>query len=169
MAKYSKAEREAAVRDLEGRLQPGDTVHTILRHTSRSGMLRIIDPVALAGPGNDVRYLGYLTAKALGWPDDGDQGVKVSGCGMDMGFELVYCLSRALWPEGFECIGDSCPANDHMNARSSHCAVCGRSLDDEDASAFSHYRGRHPVCSRNCVTTEWRHQDGGYALKQRWL
>lgn len=27
-------------------------------------------------------------------------GSKVSGCGMDMGFALVYDLGRRLWPEG---------------------------------------------------------------------
>lgn len=42
-------------------------------------------------------------------------GLTVGGCGMDMGFHLVYNLSRVLFPSGFECIGKGCPSNDHSN------------------------------------------------------
>lgn len=31
---------------------------------------------------------------------DRDGGIKVGGCGMDMGFKLVYALGYALWPNG---------------------------------------------------------------------
>jgi hypothetical protein len=30
--------------------------------------------------------------------DDG--GIKIGGCGMDMGFDLVYSLGATLWPNG---------------------------------------------------------------------
>ena len=66
-------------------------------------------------------------------------GLKVSGAGMDMGFWLVYTLSRALWPDGYACIGEGCPANDHSNGLREYTA------------------GKH------------QHSDGGYALRQRWL
>lgn len=62
-----------------------------------------------------------------------------------MGFELVYSLSRTLFPDGFDCIGEGdgygtfCPSNDHSNDRT------------RDYSP-----GRH-------------HGGGGYALRQRWL
>jgi len=36
---------------------------------------------------------------------------------MDMGFHLVYSLSRALYPDGFACVGDYCPSNDHSNGQ----------------------------------------------------
>jgi hypothetical protein len=36
-------------------------------------------------------------ARALGWRYDNHDGVTVKGCGMDMGFHLVYSLSQALY------------------------------------------------------------------------
>ena len=34
--------------------------------------------------------------------NDKDGSVIVGGCGMDMGFNIVYSLSRRLWPKGFK-------------------------------------------------------------------
>jgi hypothetical protein len=33
--------------------------------------------------------------------DSHPEGLKVSGCGMDMGFHVVYETSRAMYPKGF--------------------------------------------------------------------
>jgi hypothetical protein len=119
-------------------------------------------------------HLDYSVARVLGEPEasnrsGGPDGIKVGGCGMDMGFHLVYNLSYALWPAGFECIGPDCPANDHVNARNTHCAVCGAALEGEGSPLFSHHRGRHPVCSSECASKPWVHRDGGYALNHKWL
>jgi hypothetical protein len=47
------------------------------------------------------RSIGYLAAKAMGDTFDRDrQGIKVGGCGMDMGFHLVYNLGRTMFPKG---------------------------------------------------------------------
>ena len=81
-------------------LKPGDTVFTVLRHVSKSGMLRRIDayvfrngePVYLSGM---IEALG-VAKRATGYKD----GLVMRGCGMDMGFALVYNLGRALWPDG---------------------------------------------------------------------
>jgi hypothetical protein len=32
-----------------------------------------------------------------------------------MGFAAVYELSSMLYPNGFNCLGNRCPANDHFN------------------------------------------------------
>ena len=69
------------------------------------------------------------------------------GCGMDMGFDLVYSLSRALFPS-YQCLGrrykdengPACPSNDHVNP--------GPHRDNFGAAVV--------------------HTDG-YALSQRWL
>ncbi len=96
-------------------LSPGETVETILRHRSRSGMMRHIS--ARAG-GEDIS--GHVAA-VLDWRRADDGGVKVSGCGMDTGFHLVHTLAQVLWPDGFDCIGkgrewgSGCPSNDHSN------------------------------------------------------
>jgi len=109
-----KSEREEAIERLHSWIKPGDKLRTILRHTSRSGMSRIIDVVKFNG--EDVLSLGYNIALALDNRYDRErEGVKVGGCGMDMGFNLIYNLSYTLWPNGFDCIGENCPANDHTN------------------------------------------------------
>jgi hypothetical protein len=64
----------------------------------------------------DLLYLGYNVAEALDMRYDRErEGVKIGGCGMDMGFALVYDLSRVLFQDSFDCIGEGCPANDHRN------------------------------------------------------
>jgi hypothetical protein len=83
-------------------LKPGDTVYTVLRHVSASGMSRRIDLYTI----KDGR-MQYLSGYAAGLMDrklSDKPGIVVGGCGMDMGFHLVYCLSYSLFkdspPEG---------------------------------------------------------------------
>jgi hypothetical protein len=102
--KYTKQEIEEAKSYLLEYLKPGDTVYTILCHVSRSGMMRSINLVI---PTTDVRndetHLGiysvtHLVAKVLDYPrDKNDNGLRVSGGGMDMGFALVSNLSYKLF------------------------------------------------------------------------
>lgn len=114
MTKQQVAERDEARAELREILKPGDVVYTSLLHVSRSGMLRVIAPFIMRN--NEPRPLWASVGTALGLPLDRDRGgVKIGGCGMDMGFELVYQLSYALYPQGFGCIGSGCPANDHSN------------------------------------------------------
>lgn len=175
MTRVSQSEQQEARERLLEWLKPGDTVYTILRHVSRSGMCRHISPVKLhvrEDTGEvDVLHLDSSVAQVLGRPEarnrlGGDEGIVVGGCGQDMGFHLVYSLSRALWPEGYECIGPGCPANDHVNARHTHCPVCGVPLSTGGEPIL---RGHHLVCSVECASKPWVHQDGGYALRHRWI
>lgn len=95
-------------------LKPGDTVYTILRHVSRSGMSRVIDLIIMSDAG--PRSIAALAAEVCNKKIDRDRwGIKIGGTGMDMGFALVYELSYALFKHGFACIGEGCPANDHAN------------------------------------------------------
>lgn len=151
---HTKTEASAALADLRNYLSPGDTVHTILRHVSKSGMCRDISLVLLGGDGG--RSLDRLAARVLGSRIKND-GVRVTGCGMDMGFALVYDLSSCLFPSGFGCIGEGCPASDHSNGDrdyTPHGAKNGppMSLGGDTPDDLSHW-----------------HRDGGYALRQRWL
>lgn len=51
--------------------------------------------------GLQIRSIGWLAAKAMDDKFDRDRyGIKVGGCGMDMGFHLVYNLGATLWPKG---------------------------------------------------------------------
>lgn len=112
--KYNKAQVEEARGYLLEALKPGDKVYTILRQVSRSGMSRHISTVITGQDGH--RDITYLVARVLGERrNDNDGGLAVSGCGMDMGFETVYRLGYALWPEGYICPGEKCHASDHSN------------------------------------------------------
>jgi hypothetical protein len=167
--KYSKQEQQEARERLLQWLKPGDTVYTILRHRSASGMSRRISPILLpTEPGGYAHHLDRSVAILLGIKGDNGEGCTMGGCGMDMGFALVYDLSQALWPDGFDCIGDGCPASDHTNARRARCVMCGADNPTEP-TYFKGANGRHPVCSQACAAATWHHNSGGYALKQEWL
>ena len=93
----SKKEQQLAIERLRKWIRPGDTIYCILRHVSRSGMMRVIDLVKV-GEDGEILNIGYNAALALGWPyDRRREGVRVSGTGMDMGFHLVYSLGHALF------------------------------------------------------------------------
>jgi hypothetical protein len=85
--------------ELRALLKPGATVHTILRHCSASGMTRRIS-LAIVNARHEVQVIDHLAAVALGDKLHDDGGIVVGGCGMDMGFHLVYNLGARLWPNG---------------------------------------------------------------------
>ena len=177
-----QADRKEAIESLRESLKPGDTVYTVLRHVSRSGMSRTISAHSFEQHYKDDEcgestedyiqplWLSYNVAKAIESPfDPNREGVKMSGCGMDMGFALVYDLSRVLWPDGFDCSGEGCQANDHMNHETPLKGSCPdgtgprrkcENLMHGFPQAMKDERG-------GCVP--WHHKDGGYALKHRWL
>ena len=97
-------EREEAREHLRELLSPGDTLWTVLRHVSKSGMTRDIDVYLLTCDNGkaDRLWLSSWVARALDYPfNHKHEAVRVSGCGMDMGFSIVYQLGRRLFPEGF--------------------------------------------------------------------
>jgi hypothetical protein len=140
MTKAQKADRQEAIERLREFLKPGDTVHTILDHVSRSGMSRTIRVVLLRG--DDALHPNYLVSRILGLRQAKGDGLVIGGCGMDMGFQLVYLLGSYMFRDGFDCPGKGkCHSNDHVN------------MGDE----------------RDNYSPDKHHRDGGYALKQRWL
>lgn len=98
MSRYTKSEVTESLAELRKALRPGATVYTSLTHCSRSGMSRRIQVRIVRGK-DDVRTLTFHVARVLGLPLS-DDGLRVDGAGMDMGFHVVYCLGRALWPNG---------------------------------------------------------------------
>lgn len=78
----------------------GDTIYTVLRSVSSSGMSRTISlKVAKEGKILDLTYYASIL---LGWTlveVNGSRALRVGGCGMDMGFHTVYTLSRVLFRE----------------------------------------------------------------------
>jgi len=92
--------KEYAFNQLKETLKQGDTVFSVLRHVSSSGMSRRMDFYIVED--KKLRYLTGWIAHAMGYRLHKDGGVVIKGCGMDMGFHVVYCLSRRLFPEGFK-------------------------------------------------------------------
>lgn len=140
--KYTQQEKQESLERLREWLKPGDTVYTILRHVSRSGMYRAISLVKIVD--GQTIDLSWNAAKLLEGYDEKHQACRASGCGTDMGFHLVYNLSYRLFPQGYTCTGNDrdnnyCPANDHSN---------------------------QPYPERD---GKMHHSDGGYALRQKWL
>lgn len=97
-------------------LPKGSTVYTILKHVSRSGMTRGIECYALTVEpekiGDAMSQVGrplWITSyvgHAIDSPQPIDYwrkslGLKVNGCGMDMGFHVVNSLSYALYDDGY--------------------------------------------------------------------
>lgn len=76
-------------------LKHGDTVYTVMRNVSSSGMSRRIDVYTIKD--NRPQYLSGYVATLTGWKLHDKGGIVVGGCGMDMGFHLVYTLSSILF------------------------------------------------------------------------
>jgi len=88
-------EQQQAIKELKALLKEGDTIFTVLKQVSGSGMYRHIQPIIIRN--NEPLYLPWLVSKAINWPYKAKtHALGVSGCGMDMGFHLVHCLGHAL-------------------------------------------------------------------------
>lgn len=99
--KTTATQKEEAKKTLLEIIKRGDTVYTILENVSRSGMSRVIRLVTLHTDDKGQIYPlfpNYSASILLEYSQDkkGD-GLKVHGCGMDMGFHLVHSLSCALF------------------------------------------------------------------------
>jgi hypothetical protein len=91
-----------AVHELREILPPGSTAMTVLRSVSSSGMSRAIDVYAPCRRGADApRRITAHVAVIIdaGWSDR-HEALTVQGAGMDMGLDVVYSLSGALWGYG---------------------------------------------------------------------
>lgn len=182
-----RTEQQEAIERLREWLKPGDTVYTIIRHVSRSGMQREISLKLLRRDGEVPYHLDGNVALALGDRIGKHDGVIVGGCGMDMGFHVVYNLSATLFHDGWKCIGKDCNSSEHQGqyvygvCTCDDCAVCG---GEKVICATCHMCTRcheHADGCEGCPGDErtWKagperdgktiHKDGGYALKQRWM
>jgi len=177
-------------------LKPGMTVYTSLRHVSKSGMTRHID-VLIVEDGR-IRNISHLVSKATGIKRAEDGSLKVGGAGMDMGFHVVYSLSRTLYPEGHHCTGSdgwavepghpdnvegvpsmypACPSNDHVNDYSAYA----HQFDRSNPKAAEDYSQEGRNARSAAISALYRaarpqrystarvHRDGGYALRHQWI
>lgn len=89
---------QQAVSDLRNLIKSGETVYTVLRHVSQSGMSRNIDLFVIRK--NQLRCITHDVGTLLDMKQARNGGLTVSGCGMDMGYHIVYALGSAIWPKG---------------------------------------------------------------------
>ena len=95
----TKAAQRESLEVLETLLKPGTTVYTTLRHVSASGMTRWLD--VFVADGNTIRNItGHVCDAADFTYCTRRHALKIGGCGMDMGFQVVYNLGCSLWPTG---------------------------------------------------------------------
>lgn len=90
-------------------LPKGTTIYTVLRKVSRSGMSRVIDVCIIRN--NEPHWIrlpeinGILSHKVFATDLDQSRAwggdYKVHGCGMDMGFDLVYKIGRLIHEDGY--------------------------------------------------------------------
>jgi hypothetical protein len=185
VATQKDAEREEAIAHLRTVLKPGDTIYTVLRKVSSSGMSRQIDVYVIKD--NRPWFLTGWVSKACGYSraDQGHGPLRVGGCGMDMGFAVVYDLSRVVFRDGWKCIGEKrrCPANDHNNDYNAFSRAYNEEHDPEsklihrgDEASYDERSAFATAKSAAWEATEaerWsrtrKHSDPGYALRQQWL
>lgn len=70
------------------------------KSVSRSGMLRRVNVYVIKD--NKLLYLNYLITQFTHYKRDSEGLIKLQGCGMDMGFSLVYNFSSEIFPTGFK-------------------------------------------------------------------
>jgi hypothetical protein len=162
MTKQQQSERNEYVTKLRETLKPGDTLHTVLRSVSRTGTSRVIDiyHFYVDPQTGEVQkdWLSYWIAKACGFTFQDQrgkpEGIKISGCGMDIGFSIVYDLGRTLYPNGFGVAG-KLPMGHEIRPDTPECA---RKAVEKGAKFYG----------RNGNASGWD-TDGGYALRQEWI
>ena len=93
------ARKEYARAQLRKMIKPGQTVYCTLRSRSSSGMSRVIS-LHIVDDTGELRSIDTYAADATDTRISKNGGLIMSGCGMDMGFALVYNLGYALWPNG---------------------------------------------------------------------
>jgi len=92
------ARQEYCRKVLREMIQPNQTVYCVLRRVSKSGMSRDISLFIVID--GELRNIDVLAADACGIKLSKNSGIVMGGCGMDMGFALVYNLGCAIWPDG---------------------------------------------------------------------
>lgn len=97
MTKKEIAQAEAVKTLINWGVKDGSTIWAKVVRVSSSGMSRNIRLYIVVD--NNIIDITYWAAKALEWRYKGDgynEGIVVSGCGMDMLYHTVYTLSYSI-------------------------------------------------------------------------
>ena len=96
--------KKEAIDILKSIIKKDDVLYTQLNHVSQSGMMRHIS-IKYIKNNKPMDITGYI-AEANDWKEaknrfGGYNGIKVGGCGMDMGFHVIYNISKTLFNDGY--------------------------------------------------------------------
>jgi hypothetical protein len=94
------ATKEYCTSALKVLVKPGSTVSTSLKNVSRSGMQRQISFYIVNPSDNEVTNIDYYVSIVTDTKRAKNGALIVKGCGMDMGFSVVYDLGSILWSKG---------------------------------------------------------------------
>jgi hypothetical protein len=84
------------IKELQEEFKNGMDIYCVLRHVSKSGMMRAISCFYIKN--NVPICLDYSIQKICDYKFNRlHGGLTVTGCGMDMGFHLVNCLEYKLF------------------------------------------------------------------------
>lgn len=95
-----QTEKDEAIKELRRvGVRPGKIVYTLVTHVAKSGMSRRMRLFVVRK--GEVVPITYSVAKAVGFTlkRNGDNEIVVGGCGMDMGFHVVYSLGQVMFPK----------------------------------------------------------------------
>lgn len=98
--KQAREQEQESARERLREMMEGDdrpVIGTILRHCSASGMSR---DISLYYKDTNITYLAGVAMGDNVRSSNGFNAIRVQGCGMDMGFHLVYGLSITLFCAG---------------------------------------------------------------------
>ena len=105
MEKVSEKEKEEIKQSLRAFFEPQikkakdnselPVVYGIVKDVSRSGMNRTITFFTIQG--NKKINLDWEISRLCDYPKKDSTGIRVSGCGMNMVFSVVYDLASTLW------------------------------------------------------------------------
>lgn len=101
--KYSKKDVEYAKTRLLEYLPKNATIFMYVQSVAKSGMSRWIKPIIFYEYEGEKYHhnIGYYIAKVCGLPLNTNGAVQIRGCGMDMGFALVYDLAYRLYDDPY--------------------------------------------------------------------
>lgn len=78
-------------------IKPDETVHCLVKYVSQSGMSRRISFFVVLD-NKRIQCIDWYIAQLTGFKRHAKhEGLVIGGCGMDMGFHVVYTLSRAMF------------------------------------------------------------------------
>lgn len=84
---------------LRDKLPKASTVYTILRGVSSSGMSRQIQCVIVNN--GQIDDITRFASQVTGYAQNKDGYLSVGGCGMNMGFAVVYGLAMSIYGDGY--------------------------------------------------------------------